>query len=221
MIEYNEIFNKNQYSLIFINDNINILYKNELVTNINDNDINEQTKNIITKFINKDITVKDDCCNIPVLQWKLFEIKCSKNKLTIKDCNDMYFLSDSDEIKEFINDNDWYNGELEKFIEYINESKIIYNNESSLKNVIKYNRQFIDYCVFFKLNKKVLIYMYYYLYTFTKKHIEYYPNKLLLTVQQKIIETKEHIHDIKKYKLYDILLSTINNLDQKIIDFGS
>jgi hypothetical protein len=87
-------FNIFKLSLIFVNDNVSILYnkkqiniyefKNILLEQYYDslpivNTIYVDTFiNIINKFINKDLSVQYNCKNIPIHYWKLFEIKCLK-----------------------------------------------------------------------------------------------------------------------------------------------
>ena len=91
-------------SFIFRNDDIIIMYKNNIVNNMDylpelktillKNELNKiynydieildiiayNIIDIISKFITKDITVKYHCINIPAPYWKLFEIKSHKQQ---------------------------------------------------------------------------------------------------------------------------------------------
>lgn len=91
-ISYNNLFDKYNLSLIFRNDDIIILHNNkkiilddfkEIVMNDYQLPIcpklyTDNIMTIINKFINKDITVKYNCINIPLPYLNLFEIKCKK-----------------------------------------------------------------------------------------------------------------------------------------------
>ena len=90
-VEFNKLFKGDLgFSLIFNNDNVVILYEDKRITkfdldNILSNIKNHNTeyiKNIkitLDKFMNKDLSVKYNCINIPEYYWKLFEMKCFKN----------------------------------------------------------------------------------------------------------------------------------------------
>ncbi len=107
-IDFNTLFKSHlEFTLVFVQDDIIILYKNKQVTiesleQIKTNLIRNNLKdfpiiselyveniiNVITGFINKDISVQFYCSNIPAPYWKLFEIKCKKtnsNTLNIHD----------------------------------------------------------------------------------------------------------------------------------------
>ena len=97
-VDFNTLFKSNlNFIFVFNEDDITILYNNKCVTDnnlseikfnlIHDNlidlpPINElyidNLLDVLNKFINKDLSVKYYCINIPEPYWKLFEIKCKK-----------------------------------------------------------------------------------------------------------------------------------------------
>ena len=112
-IDFNTIFRTNlDFSLIFTDNDVNILYKNKRINDITMlNDISKdliETKKdylpcinklyidtiivIIKSFINKNLLVKYNCLNIPLPYWNLFEIKCKKCKEIIQN-NDEYYTN--------------------------------------------------------------------------------------------------------------------------------
>lgn len=122
-IDFNSIF-KSKFSIIFNNDDINIYYKNiklsctdlDYIKDIENipiipNYYIDNLRNIITKFINKNLSVKFNCINIPIEYWKLFEIKCKKNNSNVID-----IYKDYDNLQQIINGT-YYN-------EKINNSQI-------------------------------------------------------------------------------------------------
>lgn len=98
-ISFNTLFKSNlDFTIVFNKDQVNILYKNNLVEKSEFGKIKEDLiKNklnylpeitelyvdniirVIDKFMNKDLSVKYYCVDIPVPYWKLFEIKCKKS----------------------------------------------------------------------------------------------------------------------------------------------
>jgi hypothetical protein len=216
-IEYNEIFNNQSFSLIFNNEDINILYKNKLITNLDNIDIN--IKNIITKFINKDLSVINDCSNIPNLQWKLFEIKCKKiNKINNID-NIIYKIINSyyidDTTKDIINN----------FIEYnINFHKNDNSTPLSDNEIIQYMRKYIDIqqrLLIIDVKVKSCIYWYFYNFVFKIMYYIHKYNHLKNVIIQKMAEVKKYLIDTyssSKFELYDDLLLVINKLENVLVD---
>ena len=101
-VDFNSLFKSDMdFTLIFKEDDVVILYENNPVTmenleEIKLNLVKNSTKDspsitelyidniisVISKFINKDISVQYYCANIPLPYWKLFEIKCRKANST-------------------------------------------------------------------------------------------------------------------------------------------
>lgn len=101
-IDFNTLFKSDmEFTLIFKEDDIVILYKNNPITleNLEQIKLNlvkntlkdfpaitelyvDNIVGVISKFINKDISVQYYCANIPLPYWKLFEIKCRKANST-------------------------------------------------------------------------------------------------------------------------------------------
>jgi hypothetical protein len=97
-VSFNNLFKSNlDFTLVFNNDDVNILYKNKKVelkdlVSIKEDLLENKLKHlpeitelfvdnvikVIGKFMNKDPSVKYHCVNIPEPYWKLFEIKCKK-----------------------------------------------------------------------------------------------------------------------------------------------
>ncbi len=112
-VDFNTLFKSDMdFTLVFNQDDIVILYKNKQVTQdnleqIKQDLISNKLKNfppitelyvdnicqVISQFINKDISVQYYCSNIPLPYWKLFEIKCKKpngiSKETHMKCNEL------------------------------------------------------------------------------------------------------------------------------------
>lgn len=104
-IDFDSLFKSNlEFTLIFKEDDIIILYKNQQVnsdsfsqikTDLLKNNLIDFPKiaelyvdnilDVVYKFINKDISVQYHCVNIPVPYLKLFEIKCKKSNSTTAD----------------------------------------------------------------------------------------------------------------------------------------
>ncbi len=97
-VDFNTVFKSNmEFTLVFNQDDVVVLYKNKPVSsnsleqikqdlisnNFNFPPITElyvdNICQVISKFINKDISVQYYCANIPLPYWKLFEIKCKKS----------------------------------------------------------------------------------------------------------------------------------------------
>jgi hypothetical protein len=101
-VDFNTLFKSDiEFTLVFKEDDVVILYKNSVITIENLEQIkSELIKNslkdfppitelyidniirVISKFISKDISVQYYCVNIPPPYWKLFEIKCRKSNST-------------------------------------------------------------------------------------------------------------------------------------------
>jgi hypothetical protein len=107
-ISFNELFNTT-LKLIFKEDNI-FIYHNDIILESKDfssfvNSIEHNyviskmyLDNIITvlqKFVNKDLSVKYHCINIPKPYWKLFEIKCFKENPKATDVFNKYSFYDN------------------------------------------------------------------------------------------------------------------------------
>jgi hypothetical protein len=219
-MNYSDIFNNDSFSLIFINDDVKILYKKKLITNLDN--VDNQIQNIITKFINKDLTVKNDCTNIPNLQWKLFEIKCNKinnidntkniDNIIYKIINSKYF----DDVTKYI---------IDEFIKYnINFHKNDNPTPLPKDEILQYMRKFIDIQNRLSIvDTKVKLCIYWYLYNFSFKimHFIHEQYKFKNTVIQKMAEVKKCLIDTyssSDFQLYDDLLLVINKLENKLID---
>lgn len=107
-VDFNSLFKSDmEFTLVFKEDNVVVLYKNNPVTienleqikaNLLKNSIKDfpaitelyidNIVNVISKFINKDISVQYYCANIPLPYWKLFEIKCMKSNSTSQAIHD-------------------------------------------------------------------------------------------------------------------------------------
>lgn len=157
-VDFNTLFKSNlDFIIIFKDDDINILYKNKC---INDNNLSEiksdllknklnnlppitelyvnNILDVITKFINKDVSVKYYCTNIPAPYWKLFEIKCKKlilndNATNISDkCNELekiisgkYYKPDKIQVINQTQDDEELKAVLMQIEEYENKDKKI------------------------------------------------------------------------------------------------
>ena len=107
-VDFNSLFKSDmEFTLIFKEDDVVILYKNNPITmeNLEQIKLNlvknsmkdfpsitelyvDNIVGVISKFINKDISVQYYCANIPLPYWKLFEIKCKKSNSTTQAIND-------------------------------------------------------------------------------------------------------------------------------------
>jgi hypothetical protein len=107
-VDFNSLFKSDmEFTLVFKEDDVVVLYKNNPVTmenleqiklNLVKNSIKDfpsitelyvdNIVGVISKFINKDISVQYYCANIPLPYWKLFEIKCRKANSTTQAIND-------------------------------------------------------------------------------------------------------------------------------------
>lgn len=154
-ISFTAIFKSGlELDIIFKYDDINILYKNKKVELDSMDSIKEdllKTKldflpklatifvdniiNVLKKIINKDLSLKYICRDIPYPYWKLFEIKCLKHN---KNAMNVY--------SKYIHYDDIINGRiyLEKKEE---DSKLNYNNNDSTKEQIdeKYRLEVMAY----------------------------------------------------------------------------
>lgn len=103
-INFNDIFKSQlNFSIVFKYDKIIIFHNNIVIDSKNIKNIREKISclinlsiknfyidniiNIIIKFINKELSVRFNCINIPVEYWKLFKIKCIKHD---KDSESIY-----------------------------------------------------------------------------------------------------------------------------------
>jgi len=97
-VDFNTLFKSNmEFTLVFNQDDVVVLYKNKPVTPNNLNQIKQNLISnnfsfpsitelyvdnicqVVSMFITKDISVQYHCTNIPLPYWKLFEIKCKKS----------------------------------------------------------------------------------------------------------------------------------------------
>ena len=88
-----EDFKKYGFNILFIEDDVKVLFNHNIIKDINDIDTiiskldhiksdlyKDCIKNVILKLMNKDISVKYILNKIPTPYWKLYEIKCKKTQ---------------------------------------------------------------------------------------------------------------------------------------------
>lgn len=153
-VEFNTLFKSNmEFSLVFNQDDVVVLYKNKVVGPENLEEIksslirnNQQNFplitelyvdnicQVITKFMNKDISVQYYCANIPTPYWKLFEIKAKKSNGNTKEihekCQELekivtgqYFQQTKPDVQVVGQDDDELKAVLMQIEEYENKSK--------------------------------------------------------------------------------------------------
>ena len=198
-MEYSSIFNKDLYSLLINNNEVKILYKNQLIDNACCEDKNIQL--ILNKFINKDLSVKNDCINIPIFINKLFEIICNKNKINNDSCHKVLNISLHDTIfNEIFNRIDEKEQISLKIInDYINIHDVVILDQKN-NTLIKYIIQ--DFNLFCPISK---IYLMYRFYNFLIKNRFYMDNteKFRLSTLDKINEIRIDIEPYKQLLIYN------------------
>lgn len=153
-VDFNTLFKSNmEFSLVFNQDDVVVLYKNKVVGPDNLEEIKSSLiKNnqqnfplitelyvdnicqVITKFMNKDISVQYYCGNIPVPYWKLFEIKVKKSNTNTKEihekCQELekivtgqYFQQTKPDVQVVGQDDDELKAVLMQIEEYENKTK--------------------------------------------------------------------------------------------------
>lgn len=233
-IDFNVLFSSNMnFELIFKEDDIVVLYKNNPITIdclvqikceiIKDNEKSfppiadlyiNNIINVISKFINKDISVQYYCKNIHLLYWKLFEIKCKKTNSTstiIHDqCQELtkiitghYFINVQD-IKQLDTQDDY---ELKMVLEEIKEFENKKPDANLLNNLSDNEKKELE--ELYRI--EVLPYLY-------DNQVTHYLN----TLEQIDIFEKDnnYIIDIvitNKYKKF--LIDSINSIENKIAKF--
>jgi hypothetical protein len=226
-MNYSTIFNKDLYSLLFNNNEVKILYKNELVDSTtlmpceitSDISIIEDIKLILNKFINKDLSVKNDCINIPIYINKLFEIICNKenkenkeNKVLCSDsCYNILNLHNTIFNEIFNNIHHMQKENLKEINDFINTHDVIISYEkdnillryiivmfiNNFNSIINYN----SYCCAGK------IYVMYRFYNFLVKN-RFYMDDIEKFKLEKLNENNRF--DIEKFKV--ITLNKINGI---------
>jgi hypothetical protein len=200
-MEYSSIFNKDSYSLLFNNNEVKILYKNELtdISIIEDKNI----KLILNKFMKKDLSVKNDCINIPIFINKLFEIICNKeNKVSCNDsCHKVLNIALHDTIfNEIFNKIDEREQiSLKIMNDYINIHDVVILDQKN-NTLIKYIIQ--DFNLFCPISK---IYLMYRFYNFLIKNRFYMDDteKFRLSTLDKINEIRIDIEPYKQLLVYN------------------
>jgi len=207
-MEYSSIFNKNSYSLLITNNEVKILYKNQLVdfasktpcrtiSNIDNNKI----EIILNKFINKNLSVKNDCINIPIYINKLFEIICNKNKINNDNCHKILNIALHDTIfNEILNNIDIREQVSLKIMnDYINIHDVIILDQEN-KTLLKYI--IVNFDLYSPISR---IYIMYRLYNFLIKNRFYMDNteKFKLSTLDKIIEIRLDIEPYKHLLIYN------------------
>ena len=199
-MEYSSIFNKDSYSLLFKNNVVKKLYKNQLIENACCEDKNIQL--ILNKFINKDLSVRNDCINIPIYINKLFEIICNKeNNSCHKVLHDIIFNEILNNIREM------EKASLKNINDFINTHDVIIldKKDNTLLRYIIVNfnsiTNFYSYCYISK------IYIMYRFYNFLVKN-RFYIDDLEKFKLEKLNENNKF--DIEEFKL--LTLNKINDI---------
>jgi hypothetical protein len=196
-MEYSSIFNKNLYSLLINNNEVKILYKNELADLSN---IDDDCKLILNKFINKDLSVRNDCINIPIFINKLFEIVCNKDGKFEKELKNP---SESKDImfEEILNNiNDIEKERLKKFCDGINITDKATNEKEEairfVKNILE------NFEGFPKIAK---IYLVYRMYNYLNKNKSFVYNhtQFRITTIGKINDFEKEIEKFNNFIIYN------------------
>lgn len=203
------------FNLLFHEDEVIILYKNERVKLDNLDNIKSEiidkyadTDNLITviprmniiniikKFIEKDLSVKYICKDIPIAYWRLFQIKCNKSN-TID--NSQYY-------ETIINGTQYKNKTIE-----IKENKDIENDQIYRMEIMNYIEE-EDMDKFFG-----------YLEYLDQMPITFDPEKMNTTYSILYIRTilsfiRENNNTISNYYLYNRILKFVISLENNNID---
>jgi hypothetical protein len=193
-MEYSSIFNKDSYSLLINNNEVKILYKNGLfdLSNIYD----EQIKLILNKFINKDLSVKNDCINIPIFINKLFEIVCTKDgkfKNSSGSKDSMF-----EEILNNINDT-----EKERLNNFCDEINIIDKTTNNKEYIINFCEKISNNIERFPEIAKIYLIYRLYNYYYKNKFFVYYHNQFRITVLGQINEYEVDVEEFNNFIIYN------------------
>jgi hypothetical protein len=147
-----EKFKEMGFSIIFVNDNVYVLYHNRKVTSSIVDEISKASlnipqfpelyimnlKTIIDKFNNMDISVLYNCSNINVIYWNLFTIKARKRY------NDTQFhLNSNKHIKDIISGEIYKEADPEmKYI--MKQINMMENNYDNTFDIMNQNDSFSD-----------------------------------------------------------------------------